>query len=336
MWRGHSCPRAFEGAWLQPCIVGLTPNSEIELVYKVSVKYMPKFSSKHGYDPRTPRTPILEDAPEWLRTTYLNQVLDGLTYVDMDSREENDQARPLGIKKLYEELCGILRQDPEQDAYDSWLCKDHLKAAVRAVEWYHFYDFVELVGQKLKKSDESSFHGERWLEEFGFETYQGKVNRLFSEDRIGWRLNDNAELGREVPKLLAKAMSQTEGRLRNEFAPAREHYQKAHRYIYERPVDPENAIKEVTSALESVGRVFFPNAQTLGAVLKEMKKERSTPSMLISMLEKFYAYACSEPAIRHGSPVPSRVLLADSEFCLHVGVATIRYLLDRRNDLAAK
>ena len=96
-------------------------------------------------------------------------------------------------------------------------------------------------------------------------------------------------------------------------------------------MDPENAIKEITSAVESVGRVFYPAADTLGEVAKEMRRDASWPSPLVSMIEKFYAYASSEPAVRHGAPVASRVGIADAEFCLHVGVALIRYLIEKHN-----
>jgi hypothetical protein len=168
-----------------------------------------------------------------------------------------------------------------------------------------------------------------WLVEFGFETYRTNVNELFSEDRIGWRLNEASELEREMPKALSDRFSTTALRLQDGFGPARQHYLKAKRYLSTRPLDAENAIKEITSAVESVGRVFYPKAKTLGDVVKEMKNKKEWPSNLVSMIEKFYAYASSEPAIRHGAAVSSRVSLADAEFCLHVGAAMIRYILEK-------
>jgi hypothetical protein len=117
--------------------------------------------------------------------------------------------------------------------------------------------------------------------------------------------------------------------MQDELAPAREHYQKAIRYMVERgEIDPENVIKEITSAVESVGRVYYPKAKTLGDAATEMKRQKSIPPLLISLIEKFYGYASSEPAVRHGAPVPSRVALADAEFCFHVGTALIRYIIE--------
>lgn len=128
---------------------------------------------------------------------------------------------------------------------------------------------------------------------------------------------------------MAKRIEATDAKLADKFEPARRHYQKAIQYTLGTQSDPENAIKEVTSAIESVGKSFYTKTTTLGDVVKEMRKDNTWPSHLVSMIEKYYAYASSEPAVRHGSAVSSRVLLSDAEFCLHVGAAIIRYLIDR-------
>lgn len=155
-------------------------------------------------------------------------------------------------------------------------------------------------------------------------------NELFSEERVGWRLNGKSELEKHIPTALSKRLTATDGSLSDKFEPARRHYQKAIQYTLGTQPDPENAIKEVTSAIESVGRILYPSTSTLGDVVKEMRKQRRWPSHLVTMIEKYYAYASSEPAIRHGGTVSSQVLLADAEFCLHVGAAIIRYLAESR------
>src|SRR5262249_52766935 len=126
----------------------------------------------------------------------------------------------------------------------------------------------------------------------------------------------------------SKRLEQTAALLFGKFEPARVHYRKACRYVLQHPADPENAIKEVVSAVESVGRELHPGTATLGDVIKQMKKTRALPALLISMMEKFYAYASDEPAVRHGSSVGSSVQMADAEFCLHVGGAFLRYLIE--------
>lgn len=291
---------------------------------------MTKFSSRFGYNPKDLGGPRIEEAPEWLRISYLNGILDKLTYIDRDTRYRNEDDRPLGIKKLAEDFHLALHQEAAPEFYDSWTCWEQLKVLVKSVEWFNFYDFVELVAKELREAELSHFE-ESWVNRFGVDAYAKKVNGLFIEERVAWRMGSNCELSREIPAAYAKAQSAIERGLKNEFEPSREHYRKAWRYIYERPIDPENGIKEIVSAVESVGKVIYPGTSTLGDVIRQMRKDSCFPGMLISVVEKFYAFANSEPAVRHGAAINSRVVLHDAEFCLHTGIALIRYLLAKHN-----
>lgn len=281
---------------------------------------MAKFSSRHGYDPRDSGPERLEDAPEWMRIQYTNGILSPLTYVDHDSRYQNQEGAPLGIKTLGEKFFVALRQEADTNLYDSFCCWETVKDLVRSVEWYHFYDFVEIVGNELRKVKAEAPH-------FSFAHYRANVNDVFSENRVAWRLNAAGELQREMPGALQQLNERTEASLKDEFEAARAHYRKAFRYTFERPVDPENGIKEIVSAIESVGRVFYPSASTLGQVIREMRSESKLPSSMIMVLEKFYVMSNAEPGIRHGSHQKSNVGVQDAELALHIGVAFIRYLM---------
>jgi hypothetical protein len=287
---------------------------------------VPKFSHRHNFDPRIPKSAVLEEAPEGLRIAYLNSVLEPI--VNWNS-SHNDE-RPLHAYELSRQFCSMARMEMPDFGYSNTSTWDDLKYLIKGAEWFNFYDFVEYVAKSLVKTPDGTIT--RFVEQADFEKYKQQVNDLFLEDRIGWRLNDSGELVREIPSALARRLEETSNRLSGEFTPARRHYLKAVRYVSGRPLDPENAIKEIISAVESVGRVFYPNANTLGDVAKEMrKKAHLMPPVMVQMIEKFYGYASSEPAVRHGSPVQSRVFLADAEFCLHVGVALIRYMLERHD-----
>lgn len=288
---------------------------------------MPKFSSRFQYDPRVPKQAILEDAPNWVRTAYLNTVLEPFTFIDLDHRYENPNNAPLGIKDLYKQFCAMMRQEEDSSAYDSWHSWEYLKTEVSNAAWYYFYDFVELVGRHILNIDRFDPLSEGWSRKLGFENYRSQVNRLFQEDNIGWRLSEDSEITREIPKALSDRLTQTTQLLGSKYAPARSHYKKASKYVLQNPVDPENAIKEVISAIESAGRTLNPGSYTLGDVIKEMRRKKSFPLLLLSMMEKFYAYGSNEPAVRHGGVVSSRVQLEDAEFCLHVGGAFLRYLV---------
>lgn len=61
-----------------------------------------------------------------------------------------------------------------------------------------------------------------------------------------------------------------------------------------------------------------------------MRKDGSVSPMLITVIEKFYAYANAEPAVRHGSDKASSVLEHDAELALHFAAAFIRTLILRK------
>ena len=298
---------------------------------------MTTFSRRHGYGPQQPPEPIIEDAPSWLRSRY-NRILGHFTYIDQDTRYLNSERRPLGIKDLIEVISDRFRREIGPDARDSWTCQGYLDDLVIDVEWYNFYDIIEIVGQEIKKHDEvwlsdvtSSLLNE-WeislhISKFGLNKYLEDINKLFADENVGWRVGKNGLVERESPQELSDRIEEIEETLTDEFEPTRGHYRKAIQFANARPLDPENSIKEVVSAVESVGRILYPKAGTLGDVVKEMRRDQVWPQQLVSVIEKFYGYACSEPAIRHGGPASSKVLLDDAEFCLHVGAALIRYMI---------
>ncbi|HAZ48742.1 MAG TPA: hypothetical protein DDW76_23450 [Cyanobacteria bacterium UBA11369] len=293
------------------------------------------FSRRQGYDPNQPKDPILEDAPEWLRIYYIKKVLNHLTFVDDDFRYRNSDRRPLGIKSLHENFCVLIREDTKGTYDDSSYCWEELTSHLRQCPWYQFYDFVELAGREVKEAEQSNEFEDEWIARFGFEAYRQSINQLFAENQVGWRLDKESQLGRPVPEVLIKNLEKAESDLKDDFEPARNHYKKAYRYLYEHPLDPENSIKEIVSAVESVAKTMFPKAKTLGDGIKEMRSHKFYSSMLLSMIdkmiEKFYGSASSEPGVRHGASVSSRVDRIDAELWFHTGVAIIRYLIDRRN-----
>ncbi len=202
---------------------------------------------------------------------------------------------------------------------------DILKAEISTCEWYEFYDIVEVVGQEIAREDTSLLNQQSFFESYSSDTYRARVNTLFDQSNVGWQLNENNILQRRFPKELQERIQAGEQEL-GDFEAAVEHYRKAVRFLSVMPLDPENSIKEIISAIESIGRTLYPSAQTLGEVIKKLRNESNMSQQLLTVIEKFYAYASSEPAVRHGSPNASRVSINDAELCLHIGIAIIRYL----------
>jgi len=291
-----------------------------------------RFSKRYGYDPEMPTEPVVEDAPGVVRFAFLKGILDDLTFIDRDPRYPDGQNRPLGVKAVGEQLCVLFRQEPDSSLDDSWSCWDTLQSLVRGCEWYHFYDAVERIGELIQEAERQ--YGQReidwdggWAGRFGFQAYRANVNELFADHGVVWRLSPESHLEREMPEPLAKAIETVEEALAAGFEPASVAFNKARQFLTTRPLDPENAIKEIVSSVESVGRSMYPGTATLGDVCKEMRRAGSPP-LMVTFIEKFYAFASAEPGVRHGGSTTPKVELADADFCLHVGTALIRYLID--------
>ncbi len=290
---------------------------------------MAKFSSRYGFDPKGGKAPRIEEATPWLRSNYWRIAVADLLYIDKDDRYLNEEKAPLPTKELGDTYCHrVLREDPERPLSDSWHCVEELERLVTSARWYHFYDFVELVAQRLREVERG--RDPAWKAKFGFSIYQRKVNALLDEDRVAWHLNGKGELLREVPAEYASALHEVEAALKGALDPAREHYRKALRFIYERPLDPENGIKEIVSALESLGKIIYPGTSSLGDVVKKLRSDERAPQGIITVIDKFYGFANAEPAVRHGGGVVSSVSIHDADFCFLVGIALIRYLLRTR------
>lgn len=268
------------------------------------------------------RPQILEDAPRPTRIGFIKGVLGSFLGTDGDYR--SPMKEPLEITETHQAFIVLIRDEADPWDYDNespWgALTHHLKTCV----WAEFYDFVELVGaQLIKKEVNGPFDGPEYFKE-----YQAKVNALFQEDAIGWSLNDRSELYRQVPKPLAKRVAATEAELTDRFELARVHYQKALTYLHQHPIDEANSIKEIVSALESVSRVIFPKASTLGDAVKLMRKDSRYAPHLVDSLEKLYVYSNATPLVRHGHVKAGRPLLVEAELVLFVGVAFIRYLIE--------
>ena len=89
-----------------------------------------------------------------------------------------------------------------------------------------------------------------------------------------------------------------------------------------------NSIKEIVSALESIGQILCPGTSTLGDVIKRLKKAENHPRLLLDTYNKVYAYASSTPSIRHGHTEVTTVTIHEAELLLHTGIELIRYLVD--------
>ena len=278
-----------------------------------------RFSARLAANQKQPL--ILEDAPRPMRVGYIKGVLGD--FVGEASGRRQQRVQPLDTTDTHKKFIALIREESDPWDFDesAWGALTH---HIKECSWTEFYDFVELVGSLLIKADDeipfdSTFH---------FGDYQAKVNALLQEDRIGWRLNEKSELHRQHPKAVAERIASTESLLSDGFAAARTHYQKAHQYLHQHPIDEANSIKEIVSAVESIAKTIDPKASTLGEAIKRARKVGRIPGQILDVLEKFYGYANGAPLVRHGHVNARGPELAEAELAFFIGIAFARYLID--------
>lgn len=288
-----------------------------------------RFSARYGYS-KAIQPYIVDDAPEVLRNAYVDLVVKKFVYIDKDTRYPQGKA-VLGAKSIYETLTAELLIARHPDYNDSWFCLDILFALIRQeVDWNEFYDIVESIGvlvQDIQEELDSFYNEDHWNEAHcTYDDYRDDVNQIFTRAKVVWRLDDNSKLSKDIPKELEQSINQTKETLIDEYGPSLNHMEKALKYSRDRKnLDPENAIKEIVSAIEALTNAIWPKAKTLGNAVQEMRKA-GWPKHIAAMIEKLYAFASDEPAVRHGKHQESKIQLADAEFCVHTGIALLRYI----------
>ncbi len=83
-------------------------------------------------------------------------------------------------------------------------------------DWFEFYDLVEMVAKVLIEYNGDPFASDLYR----YQGYQTKLNALFEEDSIGWRLNESGELYRHVPEALVSRLNRVSSDIEAQYQPA--------------------------------------------------------------------------------------------------------------------
>ncbi|WP_157956899.1 AbiJ-NTD4 domain-containing protein [Salinicola aestuarinus] len=281
----------------------------------------PRFSSR--FVSNSSHSSIIKDAPRATRVGFVKGVL--AEYLKPQSSMFGVKSEGFDIYDVHLKFIALIRDESEPWEYDDRDAWDGLKYHLLECEWLEFYDFVEFFGHLMAEREKTNPFGA-----FGaFEAYRGSVNSLLIEDNIGWSLSEDSQLTRVVYKSLQDKISSVKQNLDDDYENAREHYRKALAYLHRHPVDEANSIKEVVASIESVARVLFPKAKTLGDALKLFRQNETMPRFLINSLEQVSTYANATPLVRHGHTNGTRPSLEDAELVLALGTAFVLYLTEK-------
>ncbi|MCY3595236.1 MAG: hypothetical protein OXH01_08400 [Bacteroidetes bacterium] len=250
---------------------------------------MSRFSRRHGYGPQEPEITIRHEAPSWLRSKIVE-----LAYV-------------AGL--MFYEILEILSKHFGRISRSAGDPKIEIGVWLNGCEWYDVYDIIEAIYQKLEVSKR--------------EYFETKINEVFREKGIGWKLDGGKityrgegpfeSLSERVPKQLEQAGLTTGG---NEF-------QEATANLSHRP-EPKlsDAIDHAYKAVECVMRsICRDDDATLGDLLKHHKE--IIPPPLDTAVAKLWGYASQYGRHRAEGKDPQ---INEAELAIHVAAAVVMYL----------
>lgn len=114
--------------------------------------------------------------------------------------------------------------------------------------------------------------------------------------------------------------------LTDELSPVRTQWLKAKNFIFSKPPDYENSIKESISAVESCLMVLLqePNG-TLGKIIKQAKLDPD----IERLVSQAYGYASNKDFVRHGGTEESKLTKAEADFFLDFSASSIVYITSK-------
>lgn len=203
-----------------------------------------RFSRRHGFGRQYDGPLIYHDAPERLRVGTLSLIHDDL------------KKPPSWIRDV---ICGVRRVRPDPSNWSPYPnIWGEAQDLVYGAEWFEFYDFVEACADAERQRGH--------LDEF-----EERMNRLFEEEHIGWRLNEGV-LEVHGDDTLETVTGTTEEELEQSgFQVASQEFREARTDLSRRPEpDLSGAVHHAMAALEAVAREVSGDSKcTLGEIIKK-------------------------------------------------------------------
>jgi len=254
------------------------------------------FSRRFGYRIPDAEITVREDAPKVLREGIV-MLADNLGF------------KPNGARNV---VCKVLLRQPNR--YGNWSSSDvsqEVQDLVAGAPWYRVYDIAEAFYRSLADSDEEKGRA-----------YQEGLNELFSENGIGWAMEDGLIVtrGSEMFAMASKEASKMMIVTGRQVA-AREMHEALADLSRRPAADITGAIQHSMAALECVTRDILgqPN-KTLGQLISEL----SLPRPLDVALEKLWGFASEQGRHMREGRSPR---FEDAELVVTVSSAVSVYLL---------
>lgn len=247
------------------------------------VEVRKRFSIRHGMEAE-PSAPVFEDAPKRLRFFVLEAL-------------QRFIAPRVALKVVGRTLC-LPKLLTSLDTVPVLVWRE-IGPFVNGCEPADVYNLIEAMWAHLVPT---GLHRQ----------FAEDLNRVFGEESIGWKLDDNGLLQRTLPAAVQIQVEQIFRELEApRFAPALVQVRSAYKAYNGHPRVDLDVCMNIFDALESVAKeVFSMPSGTLGDVLKKAKGTFSPGT--ISTLEKLGALASNH--FRHGMTEPFKLTPAETDF----------------------
>ena len=256
------------------------------------------FSSREGLGTEDPL--IYDDSPSQLRYG-LREVLEELGYT-----------RPSSQRFI---LCKALRIMPNRD---NWNEHPNIESEVQdliAVDpWHKLFDAIERIPKFLAEED--------------VPLYYEKMNALFSEERIGYRLDSGViiRLGteefHEATRLARIAL------LSERFAEPRRQFERGYDFRNRRPADWSNAIKEAVNSVEGLLQVIYSRPGVSLTTIISDNLPAELPGGIRQLFKSLYSQGSGTIGARHASIGGNVPTGPRAELALHVAAALHEYAVN--------
>ena len=252
------------------------------------------FSRRENLQAESAEVSIIDDAPYAFRT-YLSLLICSIG---------------LGLKEIRKIICLVVQEseDPNNWAENDYM-RDEIKLLIENCDWFHVYDIIEAIYDKLSKDKKQTFASE--------------LNRYFCKHGYAWKLEDGKILARgnfPIETLFANACQDLKEK---EQKTSTNELKEAIKDFSRRPQpDLTGVIQHSNAALECIARECVHNSnKTLGKIIND--NPDLFPKPLGEAVEKMWGYASNHGRhIQEGNP-PSR---EEAELMLCISAGLCSYL----------
>lgn len=210
-----------------------------------------RFSLRHGIE-HAPGEPIIDDAPKRLRYFVLEYMQNNCYPHDVMAILGRVLCRPEMIAEHF-----ASRSD----------CWGIVARRIDDAKWWEVFNIIEALYEVSSRDRKS-------------EPFVQKLNFVFNEESIGWRMHRSGELERLLPEAVRVQVEEVFKELQvDRFSPAFAQVLSAHKAFNRTPRLDQDVCTNIFDALESVAKeVTGMPAATLGDVLKVVRQKQTFPA----------------------------------------------------------